>query len=70
MKKPSRRRKHEGPSAESLAEIPELDFSKLLRIPNPYAGRTFVNVRVLAPDVESAFPDSDAVNDALRAPTP
>ncbi len=38
-----RRRKidgeHEEPSAESLAEIPELDFTKLRRIPNPHAGR-------------------------------
>src|SRR5580704_17452439 len=68
MKKASpRRKKHEEPSAQSLAEMPELDFSKLRRIPNPYAGRTFVNVRVLEPDVESAFPDSEAVNHALRA---
>ena len=40
--------------------------SWLRRIPNPYAGRTFVNVRVLEPDVVSAFPDSEAVNQALR----
>jgi len=49
-----------------LAEIPELDFSTLQRIPNPYAGRTFVNFRVLESDVEAAFPDSNAVNQALR----
>lgn len=66
MKKASPRRKPQEPTAESLAEIPELDFSKLRRIPNPYAQRTFVNVRVLEPDVHSAFPDSEAVNQALR----
>lgn len=66
MKKANARRKPEEPSAESLAELPELDFSKLRRIPNPYAGRTFANVRILEPDVESAFPDSEAVNQALR----
>ncbi len=69
MKKASTRPKHEEPSAESLAEIPELDFRKLRRIPNPYANRTFVNVRVLESDVERAFPDSEAVNQAPpRAP--
>lgn len=66
MKKASPRRKPEEPTAESLAEMPELDFSKLRRIPNPYVRRTFVNVRVLEPDVQSAFPDSEAVNQALR----
>jgi len=66
VKKPGKGRKPEEPSAQSLAEIPELDFSKLRRIPNPYAERTFANVRVLEPDVESAFPDSESVNQALR----
>ncbi len=66
MKKASKRRSHEEPSAASLADIPELDFRKLQRIPNPYSGRTFVNVRILEPDVEAAFPDSEAVNHALR----
>jgi hypothetical protein len=66
MRKASKRPPHEEPSAESLVEIPELDFRTLRRIPNPYAGRTFVNVRVLEPDVEAAFPDSEAVNQALR----
>jgi hypothetical protein len=66
MRKASKRQPREQPSAESLAEIPELDFSTLRRIPNPYAGRTFVNLRVLESDVEAAFPDSEAVNKALR----
>jgi hypothetical protein len=66
MKKASKARRHEEPSAASLAAIPELDFSALQRIENPYTGRTFVNVRVLEPDVEAAFPDSEAVNQALR----
>jgi hypothetical protein len=66
MRKASKRQRHEEPSAESLAEIPELDFRALRRIPNPYAHCTFVNVRVLDSDVEAAFPDSEAVNQALR----
>jgi hypothetical protein len=66
MKKANKRSRHEKPSAESLAEIPELDFGTLRRIPNPYARRSFVNVRVLESDVEAAFPDSEAVNQALR----
>jgi hypothetical protein len=28
--------RHEDPSPESLAELPELDFRKLRRVPNPY----------------------------------
>jgi len=44
----------------------EVDFSNTK--PNPFArdyGRNR-NVRVLAPDLLSVFPDSDAVNEALR----
>ena len=54
------------PSTGSLAEIPELDFSRLRRIPNPYKGARFSNVRVIDPALEAAFPDSEAVNRALR----
>jgi hypothetical protein len=67
MNKPGKRRKPEEPSAESLADLPELDFGILHRIPNLHAQRVFVNVRGLEPDVEGAFPDSEAVNQALRA---
>jgi predicted RNase H-like HicB family nuclease len=42
-KKPDRelalRAEHEGPSAESLAEMPEMDLSKAVRQPNRYAER-------------------------------
>ncbi len=45
----------------------EIDFSNVK--PNPFAqdyGRNR-NLRVLAPDLLAVFPDSDAVNEALRA---
>ncbi len=54
------------PSAASLEEIPELDFSKLRRLRNPFKGARFTNVRILDPSLESAFPDSETVNRALR----
>jgi hypothetical protein len=46
---------------------PEYDFSK--GRPNPYAARFQAGVTVvtLDPDVAESFPDSAAVNDALRA---
>lgn len=45
----------------------EYDFSRGIR--GKYAGRYAEgsNVVVLSPDVAEAFPDSDSVNDALRA---
>lgn len=45
----------------------EYDFSRGVR--GKYGGRYAEgsNVVVLSPDVAEAFPDSDAVNDALRA---
>ena len=48
---------------------PEYDFSKGTR--GKYAKRfgKGTNVVVLAPDVAKAFPDSDAVNETLRALT-
>jgi hypothetical protein len=60
------RRSAEEPSASSLAEMPELDFTKLRRLPNPFKGARFTNVRILDPKLASAFPDSEAVNRALR----
>jgi hypothetical protein len=54
------------PSAASLAEIPELDFSKLKRLPNPFERARFTNVRVIDPKLASEFPDSETVNRALR----
>ena len=54
------------PSAASLTDIPELDFSKLRRLPNPFKRARFTNVRVLDPKLASEFPDSETVNRALR----
>jgi hypothetical protein len=47
--------------------LPEYDFSKARR--NPYATRyrEGTNVVLLDPDVAKDFPDSAAVNEALRA---
>jgi hypothetical protein len=56
-----------GPSAASLAEIPELDLSRLRRVRNRFASRKAVNVRIIDRDLEPWFPDSEAVNRALRA---
>jgi hypothetical protein len=46
---------------------PEYDFSRATR--SKYAARyaAGTNVVLLAPDVAELFPDSDAVNEALRA---
>lgn len=47
--------------------LPEYDFSKARR--NPYAARyrEGTNVVLLDPDVAKVFPDSQSVNEALRA---
>ena len=53
---------------EDEYELPaELDLSKLKRIPNPFH-QTFpqLNLVSLEEDVKAAFPDSAAVNKALR----
>lgn len=49
------------------AEYSQRDLGKLVR--GKYAGRlaTASNVVVLAPDVAAAFPNGEAVNDALRS---
>ena len=45
--------------------LPEYDFSKGVR--NPYAQRfQELNMVSLDPDVKAVFPDSEAVNSALR----
>ncbi len=64
-KKQAAKKTQTEPSAASLAEIPELDFTRLRRVPNPYKGARFSNVGVLDPALEAAFPDSEAVNRAL-----
>lgn len=56
---------------DELNERPEMfdeyDFSQGVR--GKYAGRYAAgsNIVVLSPDVAEAFPDAQAVNDALRA---
>jgi len=47
--------------------LPEYDFSKARK--NPYAARYAegTNVVLLDPDVARDFPDSESVNEALRA---
>lgn len=47
--------------------LPEYDFSKARR--NPYAARyrEGTNVVLLDPDVAKDYPDSQSVNEALRA---
>ena len=45
--------------------LPEYDFSKGIR--NPYAQRfQELNLVSLDPDMKAVFPDSEAVNEALR----
>lgn len=50
-------------------EIPDqIDFSKLKRVPNPFSQKfEELNLVSLDEDVKKAFPDSEAVNKALRA---
>jgi hypothetical protein len=46
----------------------EIDYSKLQRVPNPFANGEFRQLRnwvFLDPNVLQHFPDSDAVNAAL-----
>ena len=52
------------PSAASLRAIPEVDFSRGVR--GKYAKHPS-NVVVLDRDLVGAFPDSQSINDALRA---
>jgi hypothetical protein len=56
-----------GKVADIRAEYTRGDLGRLVR--GKYAGRlaTASNVVVLAPDVAAAFPNGEAVNDALRS---
>lgn len=60
--------KSRGAKVEDLR--PEYDLGSLLKggIQGKYAGRyrEGTNLVLLAPDVAKAFPDADAVNEALR----
>lgn len=55
-------------SWEDDYEMPEeYDLSKLKRVPNPFAQRfRDLNLVSLDEDVKAVFPDSEAVNSALR----
>ncbi|MBV9496560.1 MAG: hypothetical protein JOZ54_20100 [Acidobacteria bacterium] len=57
--------KRTGASAKKV-DVPEYDFSEGVR--GKYAARyaAGTNVVVLSPDVAEVFPDSEAVNEALR----
>ena len=56
-----------GATKRRLQMLPEYDFRKGVR--GKYAGRyaSGTNVVVLSPEVAQVFPDSESVNDALRA---
>lgn len=47
--------------------LPEYDFSKGIRGKYARQFKAGTNMIVLAPDVAKIFPDSDAVNETLRA---
>lgn len=47
--------------------LPEYDFSKGIRGKYARQFKAGTNIIVLAPDVAKIFPDSDAVNETLRA---
>lgn len=49
---------------------PEYDFSKGVRGATAARFREGTNIVVLDPDVMDVFPDSEAVNEALRALAP
>lgn len=70
MTKPASKKKHPAPERAKVSAdeiLPEYDFSNAR--PNPYADHSGsgVTVVVLDADVAEAFPDAQAVNDALRA---
>lgn len=54
------------PEPDPLAERPNLDFSKGVR--RKYYNRLQgSNLAIIAPDLIDTFPDSEAVNNALRS---
>jgi hypothetical protein len=69
MKKPrSKKRPRLGPDRDTLR--PEYDFSKGVRGATAARYAQGTNVVVVDPDVRYVFPDSAAVNEALRALAP
>jgi hypothetical protein len=55
------------PEPDPLAERPNLDFSKGVRGKYYDRAQQGTNIVVIAPDLLETFPDSEAVNDALRS---
>lgn len=64
------RAKRATPDADRDTMRPEYDFSKGVRGVTAARYREGTNVIVLDPSVMDVFPDSDAVNEALRALAP
>jgi hypothetical protein len=52
---------------DPLAPRPSLDFSKGVRGKHLNRMREGTNIVLIAPDLLDTFPDSEAVNDALRS---
>ncbi|SEG62504.1 hypothetical protein SAMN05421819_3897 [Bryocella elongata] len=55
------------PELDPLAQRPDLDFSKGVRGKHHARMQQGTNVVLIAPDLLETFPDSEAVNDALRS---
>lgn len=68
MKKDQAKRR--APDADRDTMRPEYDFSKGVRAVTAARYREGTNIVVLDPSVMDVFPDSDAVNEALRALAP
>lgn len=62
--------KHKSSDADRDTMRPEYDFSKGVRGVTAARYREGTNVIVLDPTLLDVFPDSDAVNEALRALAP
>lgn len=54
------------PEPDPLAERPNLDFRKGVRGKHHERVKQGTNIAIIAPDLLETFPDSEAVNDALR----
>jgi len=55
------------PELDPLAPRPDLDFSKGVRGKHYARMQQGTNIVLIAPDLLETFPDSEAVNDALRS---
>lgn len=55
------------PEPDPLAERPNLDFRKGVRGKYYERVKQGTNLAIIAPDLIETFPDSEAVNEALRS---